>query len=209
MSVMDPLRALGLTRRTALGGLAATPSVAYAPVGVRLDTDHGALDLRLRPDRAPRTAANFLAYVDHGLLVGAALYRVVRPDNDPSPYPIHVVQGGLLSRGGRAPRAPIAHEPTDLTGLRHRDGAISMARAAPGTASSEFFICLGDNPELDAGGRRHPDGHGYAAFGCVVAGLEWLRTLDAAEMGAGPPGAPPHQWLVRPVGITAARRTSG
>ena len=72
---------------------------------------------------------------------------------------------------------PIPHETTQQTGLRHADGTLSMARNEPGTASSEFFICVGDQPELDFGGKRNPDGAGFAAFGKVLAGLDVVRKI--------------------------------
>ncbi len=92
----------------------------------------------------------------------------------------------------------IVHETTDVTGIAHLDGTLSMARAAVGTASSEFFICIGDQPELDYGGRRNADGQGFAAFGRVVEGMEVVRTIQS--------GAVRGQMLEEPVRITAVTR---
>jgi peptidyl-prolyl cis-trans isomerase A (cyclophilin A) len=64
-----------------------------------------------------------------------------------------------------------------MTGLRHLDGTLSMARIAPGTAGSAFFICIGDQPDLDFGGRRNPDGQGFAAFGRVAEGMDVVRAI--------------------------------
>lgn len=149
---------------------------------VRLVTDLGDIVLQLDTRHAPRTTANFLRYVDEGRYEGATFYRVVRPDNQPrDSIRIEVIQGGLGFRedGRRLP--PIPHETTRETGLRHLDGTVSMARAAPGTASSEFFICLGAQPVLDYGGRRNPDGQGFAAFGQVVAGMDVVRRIQRLD----------------------------
>lgn len=163
---------------------------AQATVKVRMETTLGDIVVELYPGKAPVTVANFLAYVDGGYYDGAAFYRATRPDNDPM---IEVIQGGLWEperegEGGyafKAPFADIAHETTAATGLSHVDGAISMARDAPGTASSEFFICVGDNPELDYGGERNPDGQGFAAFGKVIEGMDVVRAIDEAPTGEG------------------------
>ena len=143
--------------------------------------------------------ANFLRYVDEGRYEGATFYRVVTPANQPDDdVRIEVIQGGFGFREDARRLPPIAHETTAQTGLRHRDGTISMARAAPGTASSEFFICLGDQPELDYGGRRNPDGQGFAAFGQVTAGMDVVRRIQ------GEPA--PGQLLMAPVPILAIER---
>lgn len=89
-----------------------------------------------------------------------------------------MVQGGLGDEGARLP--PIAHETTRVTGIRHTDGVISMARDGPGSATSEFFICLGANPSLDHGGARNKDGQGFAAFGKVVEGMDVVRAIHDA-----------------------------
>jgi len=111
-------------------------------------------------------------------MVGGTFYRTVSPKNDNNPATISVIQGGLGDGGKRLP--PIAHETTKITGLRHRDGVISMARDAPGSATSEFFICLGDNPALDHGGARNKDGQGFAAFGRVAEGMDVVRAIHDA-----------------------------
>jgi peptidyl-prolyl cis-trans isomerase A (cyclophilin A) len=97
-----------------------------------------------------------------------------QPNND---IKIEVIQGGLSreTRGNMLP--PIEHETTDKSGILHKDGVISMARSKPGTASSEFFICVGDQPELDFGGQRNPDGQGFSAFGKVLAGMDIIKKI--------------------------------
>ena len=73
---------------------------------------------------------------------------------------------------------PIKHETTNITGLLHKNGTISMARLDPGTASSEFFICINEQPELDYGGKRNPDGQGFAAFGQVIEGMHIVKNIQ-------------------------------
>lgn len=144
-------------------------------VRVLLQTTLGDIKLELYPAEAPITVANFLQLVDGGYLDGGAFYRTVSPDNDNGSPPISVIQGGLGDAEGSF--APIAHETTEATGLAHRDGSISMARGDVGTASTEFFICIGDQPALDFGGTRNADGQGFAVFGRVVAGLDVVRAI--------------------------------
>ncbi len=91
---------------------------------------------------------------------------------------IEVIQGGLGFQESEDRLPPISHETTAETGILHTDGTISMARNAPGSASSEFFICIGDQPELDFGGRRNPDGQGFAAFGRVIDGMDVVRAIQ-------------------------------
>jgi peptidyl-prolyl cis-trans isomerase A (cyclophilin A) len=169
-----------ISRRRLLALAAVLPltAAAPAPVRVRMVTDLGPIVIELYPDKAPVTAANFLAYADQHLLDGAAFYRTVSPKNDNNPATISVIQGGL--NRDDSPLPAIAHETTKASGLRHTDGVISMARAEPGTAGSEFFICVGDNPALDFGGARNKDGQGFAAFGKVVEGMDVVRAIHRA-----------------------------
>ena len=145
--------------------LAACAAEAPAVVRVMLATSLGNIELELYPDKAPLTVANFLRLVDGGYLEGGSFYRSVSPENDHGSPVIAVIQGGIGD--APSPFAPIAHESTAATGLLHLNGSISMARAAVGTASSEFFICIGDQPALDFGAMRNPDGQGFAVFGRV------------------------------------------
>jgi peptidyl-prolyl cis-trans isomerase A (cyclophilin A) len=101
-------------------------------------------------------------------------------DNQPKQeIKIEVIQGGLKADGHPDSLTPIAHETTAQTGILHKDGTISMARNEPGTASSEFFICIHDQPELDFGGKRNPDGQGFAAFGRVTDGMDVVREIQS------------------------------
>lgn len=191
-------------QRRSLLTLTALPWLAEAAptttVHTRVDTPLGAFVIAVDPAVAPITVANYLAYVDARQLDRAWVYRLVTRANQPqSAHKIEVVQWGLNLPDDAPPLRPaIAHETTRQTGLRHRDGTVSMARGAPGTATAEFFICLGDQPELDFGGRRHPDGQGFAAFGQVVQGMDVVRALHRR--------AGPEQWLAAPVAIGPVRR---
>ena len=176
-----------------------SPKSAAAPIRVRIATELGEILVDLLPDAAPITVANFLAYVDAGRFAeGAVFQRTVRDDNQPNdPIKIDVIQGGpARSSGPRLP--PIVLERTGDTGLRHLDGTISMARGGPDTATFGFFICVGDQPELDFGGRRNPDGQGFAAFGRVVAGMDVTRAIHGSPAEA--------QSLQPPVRILAIER---
>ena len=159
------------------------PSTAEAATlaRVRLETTLGTIDVEIDTARAPVTAANFLGYVRRGDYVGGRFHRTVRPGNQPAnKVLIDVVQAGRDPDADRADLPPIPLERTSVTGLRHVDGALSMARDGPDTATSDFFICVGDQPELDFGGRRNSDGQGFAVFGRVVAGMDVVRRIHAA-----------------------------
>ncbi|GAB4541774.1 MAG: peptidylprolyl isomerase [Parvularculaceae bacterium] len=178
---------------------------AQESVGIELETSAGTIAVDLYPEAAPITVANFLRYVDAGAYDEGMIWRVVHPGNDNNPATITVIQGGI--REGVEPFPEIAHETTEMTGLRHGDGAISMARGAPGTAQAEFFISIGDNPALDFGGARNPDGQGFAVFGQVTEGMEVVRAINA---GATVEDADnlyiAGQVLAEPVIIQSARR---
>ncbi len=156
---------------------------AAKPVRVVLQTEKGEIELELDEARAPTTVRNFLAYVDAGLYEGGVFHRTVKlkPDNQPNnTVKIEVIQGGINPARQSEERAPIALERTSVTGLKHKDGTISMARDTPDSARSDFFICIGDQPELDQGGKRNPDGQGFGAFGRVVKGMDVVRAIQQA-----------------------------
>jgi peptidyl-prolyl cis-trans isomerase A (cyclophilin A) len=188
----------------ALAAVASLPLRAIAATGdvvrTRVDTELGAFVIEVNTGVAPVTVANYLAYVDRRLLDSASVYRVVTLANQApeTRHRIEVVQWGLNRGDGEPPPLPpIAHETTKETGLRHRDGTVSMARAAVGSATSEFFVCIGDQPELDFGGGRNPDGQGFAAFGRVVFGRDVVLALHSR--GQADP------YLVPPVRVRSVR----
>jgi peptidyl-prolyl cis-trans isomerase A (cyclophilin A) len=186
------------------GGLAAEP-VAQTPVPVTvkvvLKTSLGDIVLAVETERAPVTAANFLRYVDQKRLDGSDFYRAMVLGEDGQ---YGLIQGGLRGNPKRVLK-PIAHEPTTVTGLSHVNGAISMARADPGTASADFFIIIGDLVSLDA----QPNGGdpGYAVFGHVAEGMDVVHAIFGQPRSptAGE-GIMQGQMLATPVKILTARR---
>ncbi len=183
---MSKRRRLSLSRRhllVAVPSLVVKAALAQeAKPRARVGTELGDFLVEVDPVHAPLSAGNFLAYVGRGLLDGQSVYRIVSLANQPDTvkFKIEVIQFGWRGKEGEAPPLPvIAHEPTSVSGLRHRDGTLSMARLAPGTAGPAFFICIGDQPSLDFGGGRNPDGQGFAAFGQVVEGMDVVRRIFA------------------------------
>ena len=182
------------------------------PIVVVLETQKGTIEIEVDTVRAPVTAGNFLKYVDGRLFDGGEFHRSVRPDTESrTDYPIQVIQARRVP--GTAGFPPIALERTSVTGLRHVDGAISMGRGGTDTATSDFFICIGDQPELDFGGRRNADGQGFGAFGRVVAGMDVVRAIQAGPVApnrptaeGAPPAIPNSQTLAPTVRIVRAHR---
>src|SRR6185295_16092185 len=128
------------------------------------------------PVHAPVTAANFLKYVDGKFYDGGTINRAVRPDNTTRhDVEIQVIQFQMDRARSRDQFPPIPIERTSVTGLKHVNGAVSMARSGPDTATASFSICIGDQPEMDFGGKRNADGQGFAAFGRVVDGMDVVR----------------------------------
>lgn len=169
---------------------------------VLVSTEEGEFLLGIDEKNAPITAANFLAYVDGGHLVDSSVYRIVTMQNQPADleHKIEVVQWGWRPSEDKLepPFPPIPHEPTSKTGLSHVDGTLSMARWEPGTAGPGFFVCLGDQPELNEGGGRNPDRAGFAAFGRLLDGKDTLLRLFArAEDG---------DYLTKPMKVHSAVR---
>lgn len=146
---------------------------------VAISTTEGVIVVEIDTVNAPITGNNFLKHIARGTYENAVFYRVVRPDNQPrNSVKIEVVQGGLFTDVRFEKIEPVAHESTQQTGLKHLNGTVSMARMAPGSASTEFFICVKDQPELDFAGKRNPDGQGFAAFGHVIAGMEVVGRIQ-------------------------------
>lgn len=153
-----------------------SPPFSVHTVHCEIKTSAGDFSVELFPHQAPKTCANFLRYVDARLYDGTDFFRVQNLANqDNRPVKIEVIQGGDLDS---AKKFPALHfESTKMTGLSHRDGTISMARGDTGTAQSSFFICINDQPELDFGGKRNPDGQGFSAFGKVTEGMDVVRKI--------------------------------
>ena len=148
---------------------------------VEVRTELGDFRMELYPQKAPNTVANFLRYVDGGFFDGGSFHRTVHAENQPNDsIRIAVIQGDISRERRRDGFGSIGLERTNETGLKHLDGTVSMARGGPDTASSSFFVCLGDQPELDFGGARNPDGQGFAAFGSVVDGMDVVQAINAS-----------------------------
>lgn len=203
---MDRIRRI-LTLAAALAFAAVAAMAAWPPqeagrVLAVIETEAGEIEVELDAARAPKTVANFLRYADAGHYTGGVFHRTVKlnPDNQPNnAVKIEVIQAGSNpERKELFPAIPL--ERTSKTGLRHVDGAISMARAEPDTAQGDFFLCIGDQPELDFGGKRNPDGQGFAAFGRVVRGMDVVRKIHQSPAEA--------QRLTPPVRILRIRRSA-
>lgn len=175
------------------------PAVAVpAVVKVAIETEKGRIVVALEKERAPVTTAYFLRHVDQKRLDGTTFYRANKL-NPEGTYGL--IQGGVLSDPKRL-LPPVAHEPTSKTGLTHSDGTISLARLAPGTATANFFIIIGDLVALDAQPGGDP---GFAAFGKVVEGMDVVKAIMAVPVGGGT-GAMAGQMIVAPVKIVSVRR---
>jgi len=186
------------------------PSDAVVPVVI--ETPLGEIHADILLDQAPITAANSLAHVDAGDYTAGVWHRTVTMQNQPdNAVRIEVIQGGIDPARRDPDIARIPLERTTVTGLSHTDGTLSMSRFAPDTAHSDIFICIGDQPELDFGGGRNPDGQGFAAFGRVTRGMDVVRAIQQSPAGEGEPlplSQSPHhpQNLTPPVPIPRIRR---
>jgi peptidyl-prolyl cis-trans isomerase A (cyclophilin A) len=174
-------------------------AVDRGQVAIVISTERGDIRAVLDSAKAPITVTNFLRYVDGGHYMDGAFHRTVTLDNQPrDSVRIEVIQARARRTRPDSSFAPILLERTGVTGLRHLDGALSMARSGPNSATSAFFITIGAQPALDEGGARNPDGQGFAAFGRVTSGMEIVRAVQRA----------PHvdQTLTPPITITGIRR---
>ncbi|MDT7830437.1 peptidylprolyl isomerase [Pricia sp. S334] len=145
-----------------------------------IKTELGDIVFEVYPKKAPLTVENFLKYVDMADFEEANFYRVVRMDNQPQDsIRIEVIQGNFTSNENSL--GNIEHETTKETGILHEDGTISMARMDPGSASVAFFICINNQPQLDYGGKRNPDGQGFAAFGKVIKGMDVVKAIQLGD----------------------------
>ncbi len=181
-----------------------TPGPPQLPIVV-FQTEKGIIEMEVDSVRAPVSAANFLKYVEAGFYDGGSVNRSVRPDNTVRrDVEIQVIQFQIDPARRAEQFAPIPLERTSLTGLRHVDGVLSMARSGPDTATASFSIVIGDQPEMDFGGRRNPDGQGFAVFGRVIRGMDVVKAIQASPTGTtGPYGT---ESLMPPIKILKAYR---
>lgn len=172
---------------------------ATGTVRVIIETEVGDIELQIDGTNAPITASNFLRYVDEGFYDGGRFHRTVTMNNQPNnDVKIEVIQASIDPERADAAYPPIPLERTTVSGLAHRDGTVSMARFAVDSANYDFFICIGDQPELNFGGRRYADGQGFAAFGQVVNGMDVVRSIQTRPVEG--------QKLSPPVRILRAHR---
>ena len=152
----------------------------YKNPHVLITTVYGDVEVELFPGKAPKTVAAFLSYVDSGFYKNSSFYRVQTNENVPPENNAGLIQGGIYKTNpDKLRQLPgIVHEPTKQSGLLHVDGTISLARTTPGTASTEFFICIGDQPQFDYNASANGDGQGFATFGTVVNGMEVIRKIQ-------------------------------
>jgi peptidyl-prolyl cis-trans isomerase A (cyclophilin A) len=187
------------------GLVLAAPSIlraAPAKPRVTMKTARGTIVVELEDRRAPLTSANFLRYVDARAYDGGTFFRAARTPG--------MKKDGTIVGAPPAkvrPFPPIRHESTTKTGLKHLNGTLSLGRFAPGTATNNFFICVGDQPYLDAHPGEPGDNLGYAAFGRVVSGMSVVeKILSLPTNGETKFKDQAGQWLKPPVGIESMRR---
>ena len=146
---------------------------------IKIETRLGDIVVELYPEKAPKTVTAFLANIDAHIYDNTSFYRILSRENQATDaYKLELIQGGTWNTKSKSIERPnIPHETTQLTGIKHTDGVISMARLEPGTASTEFFICIGDQSGLDYGSENNPDKQGYAAFGKVIKGMETVLKI--------------------------------
>ena len=168
-------------------------------IDILIITEIGTITIKLLPNQAPITVKKFLRYIDEDRYSAFTFYRVVNMINQNSDsVKIEVIQGGLGFNKHLDVLPPILHESTNITNLKHLNGTISMARNEPGTASSEIFICINDQPELDYNGSRNPDGLGFAAFGMVKSGMDIVKKIQQSPSNG--------QMLNKPIRVKSIKR---
>lgn len=155
----------------------------YKEPHVLIKTSYGDIELELYPDRAPKTVAAFLGNIEAGNFAKASFYRVLKNEDVPAEYNQGLIQGGIFQANpALVPGIPkLEHESPKKTGLSHESGTISMARTTPGSATTEFFICIGDQKQFDSSSRGNSDGLGYAAFGKVIEGMDVVKKIHNSK----------------------------
>ncbi len=152
----------------------------YKEPTVKIETNFGDIIVELYPEKAPKTVAAFLSYVDSGLYKDGSFYRVLKAEDQPSnAFKSDLIQGGIWQTKNKEQMSlpGIPHETTNETGILHKDGTISLARTEPGTANTEFFIVIGDQKAYDYGGSANSDKQGFAAFGKVIEGMKYVKQI--------------------------------
>lgn len=175
------------------------PLINHAQTTIQcvIKTQLGNINIELYSSKAPVTVANFMRYVDGKRYDGSSFFRVCTPANEVGrKVKIQVIQGGNVPE--KMSFDSIKIETTKYTGILHKSGTLSMARSGPNSATSEFFICINDQPALDYGGARNPDGQGFAAFGKVTAGMDVVKKIQSQKDTL--------QYLVNPVKILKISR---
>lgn len=176
--------------------IACTLTSCNNTVNCAIETTEGTILVELYPDKAPKTVANFLRYVDAGLYTNGSFFRVTTPENEATrAIKIEVIQG---QKGKGKDFDPIEIESTDKTGIKHIAGVLSMARSKPNSATNSFFICVNAQPALDFDGKRNPDGYGFAAFGKVFKGMDIVKKIQS--------GRNKNQRLLTPISIKSIKK---
>jgi len=172
----------------------------YKTPHIAIITNYGDIEAELFPDKAPKTVARFLNYIDSGLYKKSSFYRVVFIESPVSNFNYGIVQGGIWqSNNSKAISLPgIPHESPKQTGISHINGTLSLARGIAGSGNSEFFICVGDQTQYDSSQSVNPDGLGYAAFGRVINGMEIVRKIHSQPAN--------DQSFVTPIAIVEIKR---
>lgn len=178
-------------------GISLTSCQTENTINCEIKTTEGSIYIELNPDKAPITVANFMQYVDKGIYTNSSFFRTCNPANEADrDVQIEVIQGGYNDEFKDLDSIKL--ETTKLTRIKHLDGTISMARDKPNSATNSFFICIGAQPELDFGGKRNPDGQGFAAFGKVTKGMDIVLAIQKKKDTS--------QYLVKPVMIEFIKR---
>ena len=174
-------------------------ALGQGKIPVVIETERGTIELSLDSARAPRSVTNFLKYVDGKFYNGGLFHRTVTMNNQPNDsIKIEVIQAGVNPEREKDAYPAIEIERTSTTGILHKDGTVSMARLGPNSGTWHFFICVNDQPQLDFGGSRNPDGQGFAAFGQVVQGMDVVRKIQGSPAEG--------QRLTPPIRISSIRR---
>lgn len=172
----------------------------YKNPHILITTNFGNVEAELFPDKAPKTVAAFLTYIDSGFYKNSSFYRVLFVESMASDLNTGIIQGGIWQSNNKkaVALAGIPHEPPKQTGLTHTSGTLSLARSLPGTANSEFFICVGNQTGYDSSKNYNPDGLGFAAFGKVVSGMDIVRKIHGQAANG--------QSFIRPITILNIER---